>query len=197
MIFIYSSFSSSSFHGFITNQFEDLLPVGLLIGRALHWYRRALWGSNPVQAWIFFSLSFRNCKSCVYNCNDLPSYNCSLRSSHIWFSNIHNFQDTQKWHENRGRAGERERPFFALSPFFTARSLVLIVCTDREPVTGHYRSFSAFCTRSVALEISCNEETFHMTLIIRSPVHRVFVVQLHMHGRSFIVLVHQLEKYFI
>ena len=35
--------SSSSFHGYITNQFNDLLPVGLLtqlVVRALHWYRR-------------------------------------------------------------------------------------------------------------------------------------------------------------
>ena len=30
-------------------------------------------GSNPVQAWIFFRLSFRNCISCIYNCDDLPS----------------------------------------------------------------------------------------------------------------------------
>ena len=35
-------------------------------------------GSNPVQAWIFFSLSFRNCKSCVYNCDDLPSYSKNI-----------------------------------------------------------------------------------------------------------------------
>ena len=58
---------------------------------------------------------------------------------------------------------ERERAFFAFSPFFTARSLGLLVYTDREPCTGYY-----------TLEISCNEETFHMTLIIRSPLHRVF-----------------------
>ena len=31
-------------------------------------------GSNPVQVGTFFRLSFRNCKSCVYNCDDLPSY---------------------------------------------------------------------------------------------------------------------------
>jgi len=30
-------------------------------------------GSNPVQAWIFFRLSFRNFISCVYNCDDLSS----------------------------------------------------------------------------------------------------------------------------
>ena len=34
-------------------------------------------GLNPIQAWIFFRLSFRNCFSCVYNCNDhslIPSF---------------------------------------------------------------------------------------------------------------------------
>ena len=36
-------------------------------------------------------LSFRSCKSCVYNCDDLPPYNSSPLSSHIWFSYIHNF----------------------------------------------------------------------------------------------------------
>ena len=36
-------------------------------------------------------LSFRNCISCVYNCDDLPSNNSLLRSSHIWFSYIQNF----------------------------------------------------------------------------------------------------------
>ena len=35
-------------------------------------------GSNPVQAWIFFRLSFRNWKSCVYNCDDLPSYSKNI-----------------------------------------------------------------------------------------------------------------------
>ena len=40
---------------------------------------------------FFFRLSFHNCISCVYNCDDLPSNNSSLHSSHIWFSYIHNF----------------------------------------------------------------------------------------------------------
>ena len=57
---------------------------------SLHRYRRGQ-GFESVQAWIFFRLSFRNCKSCVYNCDDHPSFNSSLRSSHIWFSYIHNF----------------------------------------------------------------------------------------------------------
>ena len=43
--------------------------------------------SNPVQK---FRLSFCNCKSCIYSCDDLLSYNSSPRSSLIWFSLIHN-----------------------------------------------------------------------------------------------------------
>ena len=39
--------------------------------------------NNPVQAFFFFRRSFRNCKSCVSNCNVHPSFNSSLRSSHI------------------------------------------------------------------------------------------------------------------
>ena len=43
--------------------------------------------------WIFFSgfLFATVCISCAYNCDDLASNNSSLRSSHIWFSYIHNF----------------------------------------------------------------------------------------------------------
>ena len=35
-------------------------------------------------------LPFRNCISRVYNCNDLPSNNSSLRGWNKWFSYIHN-----------------------------------------------------------------------------------------------------------
>ena len=73
---------------------RQLLPGWLvsLIARVVHPYRRGQ-GSNPVQPWIFFRLSFRNCKSCVqYNCDDHRSSNSSLRSSHIWFSYTQNFK---------------------------------------------------------------------------------------------------------
>ena len=53
-----------------------------LIGRALHRYRRGQ-GFESRTSLIFFRLSLRNCKSCVYNCDDHPSFNSSLRSSHI------------------------------------------------------------------------------------------------------------------
>ena len=61
------------FPGYITNQFNVQLPVGLLaqLVRALHWYRRGQ-GSNPCKA-DFFRLSFCNCISCVKNCED-PLY---------------------------------------------------------------------------------------------------------------------------
>ena len=44
-----------------------------LIGRALHRYRRGQRFESRIEAWIFFRLSFRNCISCVYNCDDPPS----------------------------------------------------------------------------------------------------------------------------
>ena len=34
-----------------------------------------IWKYIAVQAWMFFRLYFRNCKSYLYNCDDLPSYN--------------------------------------------------------------------------------------------------------------------------
>ena len=44
-----------------------------LIGRALHRYRRGQ-GLESRTTWIFFRLSSRNCKNCVYNCDDNPSF---------------------------------------------------------------------------------------------------------------------------
>ena len=60
------------FPGYITNQFNDQLQVGFRLAqlvRALHRYRRGQ-GSNPGKP-DFFRLSFRNCISCVNNCEDL------------------------------------------------------------------------------------------------------------------------------
>ena len=44
-----------------------------LIGRALHRYRRGQ-GFESRTTWIFLRLSSRNCKNCVYNCDDHPSF---------------------------------------------------------------------------------------------------------------------------
>ena len=53
-------------HGYITNSQYDQLPVGLIAQLVEHCTGIAeVMGSNPVQAWIFFRLSFRNCLSCV------------------------------------------------------------------------------------------------------------------------------------
>ena len=41
-------------------------------------------GSNPVQAWIFFLLPFRNCIICLYNCDDPPPNNSSGSALHIY-----------------------------------------------------------------------------------------------------------------
>ena len=53
--------SSSSFHWYITNQFNDLLPVGLLtqfVVRALHWYRRGKGSESRTILNCFFELFF-------------------------------------------------------------------------------------------------------------------------------------------
>ena len=53
-------------HGYITNSQYDQLPVALIAQLVEHCTGIAeVMGSNPVQAWIFFRLSFRNCLSCV------------------------------------------------------------------------------------------------------------------------------------
>ena len=45
-----------------------------LVGRALHRYRRGQGFESRISLNIFFfRLSFRNCKSCVRNCDDVPS----------------------------------------------------------------------------------------------------------------------------
>ena len=55
--------------GYITNSQYDQLPVDLIAQLVEHCTSIAeVMGSNPVQAGIFFRLSFRNCSSCVNNC---------------------------------------------------------------------------------------------------------------------------------
>ena len=55
-----------------------------LIGRALHRYHRGQGFESRtsfVQPELFFRLSFRSCKNCVYNCDDRPSYNAPYHCS--------------------------------------------------------------------------------------------------------------------
>ena len=55
--------SSSSFHEFITNEFNDLLPVGLLAQMVERSTGIAeVKGSNPVQAWNFSGFLFATAK---------------------------------------------------------------------------------------------------------------------------------------
>ena len=94
--------SSSSFQGFNTNQFNELLPVGLLAQLVERCTVIAeVEGSNPVQAWTFSGF-FRKCKNCVYNCDDLLSYNgctckifsklnpyfCTSNKTHVNFQSV-------------------------------------------------------------------------------------------------------------
>ena len=62
----------SSLHGFITNQQNDQLLIGLLAQLVEHWTGIAeVIGSNPVQGWIFFSRPyFYYCLSSVHYCED-------------------------------------------------------------------------------------------------------------------------------
>ena len=71
-----------------------------LIVRALQRYHRGVKGSNPLQACIFSGFLFATAKSCVYNCDDILLYNSSPRSSHVWFSYIHNFIIILSWVKN-------------------------------------------------------------------------------------------------
>ena len=71
--------SSSSFHGFIRNQFNHMLAVGLLthlVVRALHRYRRGQGFESLTTLNFFFRFSFPSCKNCVYNCDDHLSHDC-------------------------------------------------------------------------------------------------------------------------
>ena len=47
--------------------------------------------SNPVQAWIFFRLSFRNCLSCVLTARIFLPFNLSSAVQNICFIYLHSF----------------------------------------------------------------------------------------------------------
>ena len=62
MILILFTDVYSSLNGFLTNQHNDQLPVGLLAQLIEHCIGIAeVMGSNPVQAWIFFRPYFHYC----------------------------------------------------------------------------------------------------------------------------------------
>ena len=82
--------SSSSFHGFITNQFNDLLPVGSY-GRALHRYRRGQGFESRTSLNFFFRPSFRNCISCGYNLTAMIFLQIILHSLLVYIYDFHIF----------------------------------------------------------------------------------------------------------
>ena len=85
-------------------------------------------------AWIFYRLSFRNCKHIyVYNCSDLPSNNSSLHSFHIWFSYIHNFKSETCF--NQSEALWVVRPHWSSS--VDPRALVRRRFSGEPVVVGH------------------------------------------------------------
>ena len=80
----------SPLHGFIWNQHNDQLPVGLLAQLVECCTSIAeVMGSNPVQAWIFFRRHFHNCSSSVHYCEDHFNIHVFICSSNIWLSYIH------------------------------------------------------------------------------------------------------------
>ena len=80
----------SSLHGFIWNQLNDQLPVGLLAQLVEPCTGIAeVMGSNPVQAWFFFRPYFCCCSSSVHYCKDRFHIHVFICSPHIWFSYIH------------------------------------------------------------------------------------------------------------
>ena len=84
---------SSSFHGFITNQFNDLFPVGLLAQLVERCTGMAeVKGSNPVQAWIFPGFLFATAKvasitAMIFFHLNWISYACFFLQKHLWRQN--------------------------------------------------------------------------------------------------------------
>ena len=73
-------------YGYITNSQYNQVPAGLIAQLEEHCIGMTeLMGSNPIQAWIFFTLKFYNFfKSCVYNCDDQSCHHIFLPSSNMW-----------------------------------------------------------------------------------------------------------------
>ena len=79
----------SSLLGFIWNQHNNQLPVGLSTQLVEHCNGIAeVMGSNPVHVWIFFKPYFHYCSSIVHYCKDRFHIHFFIRSSHGWFSYI-------------------------------------------------------------------------------------------------------------
>ena len=88
MILILFTDVYSSLNGFLTNQHNDHLPVGLLAQLIEHCIGIAeVMGSNPVQAWIFFRPYFHYCLVMFITAKIAFIYiHLLIRSLRIWFS---------------------------------------------------------------------------------------------------------------
>ena len=83
--------SSSSFHGFITNQFNDLLPDGFLIsliGRALHRYRRGQ-GFESRTSLNFIQPLFSQLHKLRIYIHNFKSETCFNQSEALWVVTPH------------------------------------------------------------------------------------------------------------
>ena len=107
--YVFCLISTHHLSGYITNSHNEQLPVGLIAQLVDHCTGIGeVMGSNPVQAWIFFRPSFRNCLSCVYNFDDHPLIHFLL-SVAAWINlNAFSFNSFnspgQKSHERRKRS---------------------------------------------------------------------------------------------
>ena len=74
-------------------------PVGLIARLVEHCTGIAeVMGSNPVQAWIFFRLSFRNCLSCVVTARIFLLFDLSSAVQIYVFIYLHPFKLQTNWH---------------------------------------------------------------------------------------------------
>ena len=80
----------SPLYGFIWNQHNDQLSVGLLAQLVEHCTGIAeAMGSNPVQAWIFFRPSFHYCLSRIHYCEDPQFKYMTFIYSHLFMLPVH------------------------------------------------------------------------------------------------------------
>ena len=98
MILILFTDVYSPLNGFLTNQHNDQLPVGLLAQLIEHCIGIAeVMGSNPVQAWIFFRPYFHYCLVMFITAKIAFIYiHLLIRSLRIWFSYPQSF--ILRWH---------------------------------------------------------------------------------------------------
>ena len=117
-------------HGYITNSQYDQLPVGLVSQLVEHCTGIAeVMGSNPVQAKIFFRLSFRNCLSCVVTARIFhPQFKIYVSNNYIKIDNSWQRELLKRAVYQRVRISERNTDVrfvhFAIRKVLKIRSFV-------------------------------------------------------------------------